>query len=44
MVDPNDIIFEPEGMPSEPQEDAVWVIDGRGNWVKLEVEDDVADA
>lgn len=44
MIDPKDIVFEPEGTPSEPQEDAVYVIDGRGRMVKLEVDDDVADS
>ena len=44
MAEPIDIIFEHEGTPIEPQEDAVYVIDGRGRMVKLEVDDDVADS
>ena len=35
--------YESEYTPTEPQVDEIWVIDGRGNLVKLEVEDDVAD-
>ena len=35
--------YEPEYTPDEPQEDAVYVIDGRGNFVKLEVDDDAGD-
>ena len=37
------IQFEPEYTPTEPQTDAVFVRDGRGKMVKLEVEDDASD-
>ena len=32
--------FEVEGMPEEPQHDAVFVLDGRGRLIELEVPDD----
>ena len=35
--------YEREYIPAEPQEDAVYVTDGRGRLVELEVEDDAAD-
>ena len=34
------IEYEIEGMPDEPQHDAVFVLDGRGRLVKMEVPDD----
>lgn len=40
--EPN-IEFEAEYTPDEPQVDTVWVLDGRGQLVAKEVEDDVAD-
>lgn len=38
-----DFEYEKEYTPNEPQEDMVWVIDGRGKLVLMEVEDDVGD-
>ena len=35
--------FEREYTPEEPQTDEIWVLDGRGRMVKLEVEDDDAE-
>lgn len=35
--------FETEYTPVEPQEDEVYVRNGRGRFIKLEVEDDVDD-
>lgn len=35
--------FEPEGMPNEPQRDTIWVLDGRGRLVEMEVPDDADD-
>lgn len=35
--------FEQEYIPTAPQEDEIWVRDGKGNLIRLEVEDDVAD-
>ena len=35
--------YEQEYTPTEPQTDEVWVIDGKGKMIRLEVEDDVAD-
>lgn len=35
--------FEAEYTPTEPQTDAVWVRDGRGRLVRLEVDDDASD-
>lgn len=37
------IEYEPEGYTEENPTDTVWVRDGRGKIVKLEVDDDVAD-
>lgn len=37
------IDYEIEGMPDEPQEDTIWVLNGRGQLVKLEVDDDAGD-
>lgn len=37
------INYEPEGYIEENPTDTVWVRDGRGQMIKLEVEDDVAD-
>lgn len=36
-------IFEIESTPDEPQEDTIWVLNGRGEMVKVEVDDDVGD-
>lgn len=36
-------IFETEGTPDEPQTDTIWVLNGRGEMVKVEVDDDVGD-
>lgn len=38
-----DIVYEQEGFPDEPQVDTVWVLDGRGRMVTMEVADDVGD-
>ena len=35
--------FENEGYFEENPMDEIWVLDGRGNMIKLEVEDDDAD-
>lgn len=35
--------FEREYDPVEIQTDEIWVLDGRGRMVKLEVDDDVED-
>ena len=35
--------FEPEQTPTEPQTDTIWVLDGRGRMVELEVPDDADD-
>lgn len=37
------IKYEVEYTPAEPQTDAIWVMDGRGRLIQLEVDDDVAD-
>ena len=37
------MLFENEGTPVEPQEDAIWVLDGRGELVKVEVLEDADD-
>jgi hypothetical protein len=37
------IIYEAETYEEENAVDTVWVRDGRGKMIKLEVEDDVAD-
>jgi len=37
------IEYEPEGYSEETPVDTVWVRDGRGQMIKLEVEDDVTD-
>ena len=39
-INPDEIEFEPEGEPEEPQLDTVYVTDGRGRPVALEVLDD----
>jgi hypothetical protein len=36
-------IFEVEGTPDELQVDTIWVLNGRGEMVKLEVDDDAGD-
>ena len=38
-----EIVYEQEGFPDEPQADTVWVLDGRGRMVTMEVADDVGD-
>lgn len=38
-----EIEYEVEGYTEENAVDTVWVRDGRGKMIKLEVEDDVAD-
>lgn len=35
--------YESEGVPTEPQEDSIWVLNGRGELVRLEVPDDAGD-
>ena len=40
---PNETEFEREGYTEENPVDGVWVRDGRGRLVRLEVEDDVGD-
>ena len=37
------MIFEREGYTEENPVDEIWVMDGRGKLVKLEVEDDAGD-
>ena len=37
------MLYEDEGMPTEPQEDCIWVLDGRGELIKREVPDDAGD-
>lgn len=37
-----EIELEQEGFPDEPQMDTVWIRDGRGRMVAMEVADDVA--
>lgn len=37
------MLYEDEGMPKEPQEDQIWVLDGHGELVKVVVEDDADD-
>lgn len=37
---PDEIIFEPEGEPNDEQVDTIYVLDGRGRAVKMEVPDD----
>jgi len=39
----NEIIYEAETYDEADAVDTVWVRDGRGKMIKLEVEDDVAD-
>lgn len=34
-----DMIYEAEGQPVEAQ-DAIWVLDGRGQMIQVEVDDD----
>ncbi len=45
QTDPTDIIYEVEGadIDNAEQTDVVFLRDGRGNAMKLEVEDDVED-
>jgi hypothetical protein len=40
MTDP---VYEKEYTPDEPQRDTIWVLDGRGRLVEMEVPDDVED-
>ena len=37
------IEYEREWTPDSPQEDAIYIIDGRGQMIQVEVDDDVAD-
>lgn len=37
------IVYEPETYDEEKPVDTIWVRDGRGKMIQLEVEDDVAD-
>ena len=37
------MLFEREGYEEENPVDEIWVMDGRGRMVKLEVDDDVGD-
>lgn len=37
------IVYEQEGYEDDNPVDTVWVRDGRGQMIQLEVEDDVAD-
>jgi hypothetical protein len=39
-INPEEIEFEPEWEPDTPQHDKVFVIDGRGKAIQLEVADD----
>ena len=36
----DDLIFETEGEPTDEQVDSIYVLDGRGRAVKVEVPDD----
>ena len=40
QIEPTDIVYEVEGSPDEPQTDEVWVRDGKGRPIQLEVADD----
>lgn len=40
QIEPTDIIYEVEGQDDEAQVDAVYVRNGKGQKMKLEVEDD----
>lgn len=40
QIEPTDIIYEVEGQDDEPQVDAVYIRNGKGQKVKLEVVDD----
>ena len=35
--------YEKEGSPILPQKDTIWITDGRGEFVKVTVDDDVSD-
>ena len=37
------MLYEDEYTPREPQEDAIWVLNGRGELVKVVVDDDADD-
>lgn len=44
MYDPNKVYdFEAEGEPTEPIKDTMWVLDGMGRLVEMEVADDAND-
>ena len=44
MYDPNKVFeFESEGEPIEPIKDTMWVLDGMGRLVEMEVADDAND-
>ena len=36
-------IYETEYTPTEPQTDAVYILDGRGKMIQVEVDDDASD-
>ena len=40
IINPEEIEFEPEGEPEEAQVDTLFVRDGRGRVIKMEVLDD----
>ena len=37
------MVYEQEYTPTEPEKDTIFVLDGRGQFIELEVEDDVSD-
>lgn len=37
------MVYEQEYTPTEPEKDMIFVLDGRGQFIELEVEDDVSD-
>ena len=43
LKEPKDRELEVQGEPNEPQVDTVFVLDGRGRAVRLEVPDDAED-
>lgn len=43
MEQNENMVFEVEGMPTEPQMDCVYVLNGRGQLVEVEVSDDAGD-
>lgn len=42
-MNPNEITFEPEMIPTEPQTDGIWLLNDDGELVEQEVGDDVED-